>query len=258
MILNTRSRQIVQRDFTIGSHQSWISGRYPIPRNWLVGEWILNWDALDSSGYWNNGTATNVTYASTDIWYQAQASVHNWSTSKIACWNILDETGANPFSLSCWVKFTSLWSQMIYWKQLNSWSFWWFMLWQQRLTAPTRDFISMSLVSNDSTFGQANKSTTFNWITTWVWYHIVWTYDWSKTAAWIKIFINTVEWYDAWSTIDTLWTKSISTSADFWIGSRNSWNLPTNWNIQLCRKYDHILSTKEIQSLYMEWLKLLH
>jgi len=50
-------------------------------RDWMVGEWLLNWNALDSAGT-NNGTATNVTYTNTDRGFQKQCWVF-WATSTV-------------------------------------------------------------------------------------------------------------------------------------------------------------------------------
>lgn len=49
-----------------------------IPRNGLVGEWLLDSSALDTNdGAKNNGTTTNVTYANTDVGYQYRNGVFN-------------------------------------------------------------------------------------------------------------------------------------------------------------------------------------
>ena len=49
-----------------------------IPRDGLVGEWLLNGSAYDTNdGVKNNGTATNVTYANTSVGYQKQTGVFN-------------------------------------------------------------------------------------------------------------------------------------------------------------------------------------
>jgi len=50
-------------------------------RDWMVGEWLLNWTALDTAGT-NNGTATNVTYTNTDRGFQKQCWVF-WATSTV-------------------------------------------------------------------------------------------------------------------------------------------------------------------------------
>lgn len=49
-----------------------------IPRNGLVGEWLLDGNAIDTNdGTKNNGTATNVPYANTSVGYQKQAGTFN-------------------------------------------------------------------------------------------------------------------------------------------------------------------------------------
>lgn len=49
----------------------------------LVAEYLLDGNALDTSGNGYNGTASNVTYAKTHRGYQSQCGVFNGSSSKI-------------------------------------------------------------------------------------------------------------------------------------------------------------------------------
>lgn len=228
-----------------------------IPRSWLVGEWLLDGNALDTNDWTkNSGTATNVTYANTTIGYQKQYGIFNWSSSWVSAWNVLDETWASAFSLSCWVNFSSVWvNQMIFGKQLSSGSFGGYMIWGQFLTTPNRFRLNMSLVANDSSFADIEVITPDNELTTWVWYHIVATYDWSKTAAGTKIYIDKV--LKSSTSLDWLWTKSISTTANFTIWTRSTWNLPVNGNIQCARKYNYVLSSRDIEALYLEWKRKL-
>jgi len=49
-----------------------------------VGEWLFDNNALDTNdGTKNNGTATNVTYANTDVGYQSKNGSFNGSSSYI-------------------------------------------------------------------------------------------------------------------------------------------------------------------------------
>lgn len=82
---------------------NWINTTTLPPRNWLVGEWKLDGNALDTNdGTKNNGTATNVTYTNTDRGYQKQAWVFNGSSSWISIASI-----SGVRTLSFWIKPTS-------------------------------------------------------------------------------------------------------------------------------------------------------
>lgn len=206
----------------------------------------LNWDSTDSSGNGNNGTATNVSYVNWKFW---QAGSFNWSTSKISCWNIEDETWSSPFTLSCWVNFSWLvTNQMIFWKQLNSGNFNGYMLWFQYSAGVTAR-LNMTLVSSSTSAHLIERVSDNNILTTWVWYHIVATYSWSKTAAGVKLYLN----WNLLSTTavsDTLWTDSITSTADFWFWSRNSWNLPLNWMWDEIIKENTEWTAKKVMDYY--------
>jgi hypothetical protein len=206
------------------------------------------WVYYDQS--WNGDSSTSITSVTDSSNGLNNVMSFNWSTSYISMWNTLDETWSNPFSLGCSIKFNSVTqNQMIFWKQLNSWSFGWYILWWYYNTNPVRFWINMSLVWNDWTFWRIENIVAINQISPWVWYRIVATYDWSKTLAWTKVYINWVLQITNES-LDTLWTKSMSTSANFNIGARNNWNLPVNWYITNCRKYNKALTQVEIQADY--------
>lgn len=53
-----------------------------VDRTWILAEYKLDGDILDTSGNANNGTATNVTYVTSDRWYTAQCAVF-WATSHV-------------------------------------------------------------------------------------------------------------------------------------------------------------------------------
>lgn len=211
------------------------------------GLYHLNGGATDSSGNWNNGAPTSVIW----VWGKigSWAASFNGSSSYINMGNVMDETWANPFTMSCWINFSSVSAnQMIMWKQLSSWSFWWYMLWGQRLEIPWRFFLNFSLVSNDWTFWAIEVITPDNELSTGTWYNVCATYDWSKGASWAKIYIN---WQLKSSTaINTFWGKSCSNSANFNIGSRNSWNLPLSWIMDECIKENREWTATEVQKQY--------
>lgn len=67
------------------------------PTNGLVGEWLLNGNANDSSGNGNNGTASNVTWTTTDAGPQAQNGSFNGSNSIVT---VPSSSVLNPTAIS--------------------------------------------------------------------------------------------------------------------------------------------------------------
>ena len=237
MIENTRAKQILQRDYSIWSHQSWISWRYHIPRNWLVFEALLNWDATDSSWYWNNWSPINMVWNNTDIGYQKQCWSFNWSSSYIsvannALWNLW-----NNFTISLTnVNFTSFST-----KCLLRW--WWLTNWFDIYA-----FTGSNRINFRSTNLSTTDSTSTNTINSWTNYNILITYNWSQLKFYFN-WINTDTFNRTWSIWAWDWNSYIWrwTSSDYF-----------NWNIQWVRIYNRVISQQEIQMLYKEWLKLLH
>lgn len=265
MILNTRSRQIVQRDFSIGSHQSW-SSRFTIPRNWLVGEWLLNGNALDTSGNGNNGTATNVTYASTDIGYQSQTGVFNGTTTQLYI----------PFSwLSPMFKSAIWWRTIYWWSKANTvWEWWWYGRYFQKQDEATNDTWFALSINNTSTTGmffvlrkRNSESSPLQWSFSWLpdqlsSQHFYWFwYDTDKTNdsnVKPRLWVDGIE-YTATFISWTYWTYSDANEfANMYIGSNNSWTRTFDGKIQYPRIYDWVPTTQKINTLYKEWLKLLH
>lgn len=206
-----------------------------IPRNWLVGEWLLDWNRLDTNDWTkNNWTATNVTYISTDKWYQKQAGSFNWSSSYITISNNLWLTSWWWQTISLIAK--SLQSKYAYiadW-QTTSW-------WNERLI----------LINNANTL---DIYSSWNFYATWIpitnYTHIVLTHNtnWTDTlyVNWIFIYTN-ISW-TTWNGLNMLriWCPADRTNTALF-----------NWQIQSVRIYNRVLSQQEIQNLYQEWLRQL-
>ena len=230
MYNNTRSKQINERDYTIWSRQSWPSNRFQIPKNWLVWEWLLNWDATDS--LWvNNGTATNMSWVDSWVWYTKQAGSFNWTSSKVVCSNItwiktislcLTKTNTTTTSNMLFTTNTT-WTSNYIWQVHSNWVFY-CNLWWWNLTP------SHWITANNT------------------WYNIIITTDWSN----LKLYNN-------WILLSTVAT---TLSLFIWnIWTWNNWYYSWyyyDWLISNIRAYDRVLSNKEIQILYKESLKLLH
>lgn len=214
-----------------------------IPRNGLVGEWLLDWNALDTSGSGNNGTATNVTYTNTDRGYQSQAWVFNGSNSTIIS-TAPDFFWTQPLSVSLIIRISVLPTWWNLWiisgfveNTIDSWTY-------------DKAFeINSSWQIFFKVYDWAIKTASFSWLAINTYYHLVWTYDWTN----LKISVNWVEW----TSTTASWTFNF-TNPKFWFsGSFWGANVRFNWNIQSTRIYNRALSTQEIQSLYMEGLRKL-
>ncbi len=204
----------------------------------IVWKWGLNWNA--NALVWPNGTASNVTWVD---WKSNWAGSFNGSNSFINMWNTLDENWDNPFSLICFIKTTSSNNQMIMWKQLGSWSFAWYMFW----FSSSDNKIRFDCINNWASNGLA---VIWDWtIADWNYKRIGVTYDWSKSASWVKIYINWVAVIT--NTILNSLTGSVSNSANFNIGSRNNWNLPVNWLVDECIKWNTALTPAEVKNDYL-------
>jgi len=49
-----------------------------IPTDWLIGEWLLDWTAIDSSWNWNDWTATDITWVDAERGYVRQCASFDW------------------------------------------------------------------------------------------------------------------------------------------------------------------------------------
>jgi len=58
---------------------NWINN---ISRDWLVGEFLLDWNWDDTSWNWNNGTCTDITRVGADKWYVKECwQGSNWDAN---------------------------------------------------------------------------------------------------------------------------------------------------------------------------------
>lgn len=213
-----------------------------IPRNWLVWEWKLDGDALDTSWSGNNGTATNVTYVNTDRWYQGQCWVFDGSSSKIVTWNTSIPSWSSARTYSFFLKINvlpTIWNTMFAFSNW-SWSlnnFFWLQLYNNWWVQEVNLAVYWPQL-------QVIETLPLN-----TYIHFVCMFDWLQTLTMYK---NWVMYATSW------WYTSVNTTLT-WI---NIWTYLTgasffNWNIQSFRTYNRALSQQEIQSLYMEWLRKL-
>lgn len=212
-----------------------------IPRNWLIWEWLLDWNALDTNdGTKVDWTATNVTYSNTNIGYQKQKWIFNGSSSYIS----IPSTAVNNLSswtISVWVKRNVINVQHSFFDKLQIWVsnhiqfmyewIWW--VWDNKIRFNIHDQI---LASSSAITDIAN--------------FIHWTWTWS--ASWMQLFKN-------WILDNSNWLNA--QLPDYTLNNINIWQVLwdawMNWNIQWVRVYNRVLSQSEITNLYHEWLRKL-
>ena len=165
----------------------------------------MNWNANDSSNYWNNGTPYNIAW---DDWWDWWCASFNGSNSKI---NIPSLTAENNFTMSFWMKTTqsSRWEIVILWDsssktfevrnytsklQLEIWNNWWW---------------SWNTIYSTST------------INTWNWIHVCITKEWTS----FKIYIMWIQEASMTSSKLMTWTNN-----RIWLHSNWSSD-PYNWFI---------------------------
>lgn len=207
-----------------------------IPRTWLVGEWLLDWNANDTNDWTkNNGASTNVTYTNTERWYQKQIWSFNGSSSNINwIWSV-DFRWWN-FTISQWIKYNNIttWTAIITLVRTDwswNWIIWKTVLWNK----PWFSLYTWSW--ND--LEQTDKQN-------WVWYHQVLVREWTNARLYINWQLN--KSITIWATI-TNWTN-LNT---YW----QYYSDRFNWYSEWVRIYNRTLSQQEIQNLYQEWLRQL-
>jgi len=215
-----------------------------INRQWLVGEWLLDGSSLDSSWSWNDGTATNLTFDSTDRWMQSQCGVFNGSSSFVTI-------GSNMWLTSTWDSSMSLWFNAA--SLPSSWTYNYITLIKEATTSTDFEVLLSNSWWTPILYYWKWKS----WVafapsynhsfSAWVWYHLVITRSNSVSTLfvnWIQVAQWTVTWNWSW------WTNEFN----IWYAW---WGNYFNWKLQTIRYDMHIYSSQEIQTLYQEGLRQL-
>ena len=205
-----------------------------IPRDNLVGERLLDWNANDTEGS-NDWTATDVSWVDADRGYVEDCGSFNGSSSKVT---IPDVVPSWAVSISVWVMDNHTWNS----------NYWIFQCWTwntPRFTLQSWSWSSDYIQVFRYAWWSFSTNINIKW--DWKYHHIVFTYDWS---------------WNAYLYVD--WKQEASTSS-FW-NINYSWqhrwrdqyhNISWDWILQLWRIYNTELSPTEIQSLYLEWLRRL-
>lgn len=206
-----------------------------IPRDGLVAEYLLDWDAKDTAGS-NNWTATNVTWVNSEKGYTSDTGSFNGSSSKVQCSSIPTLSKSNPFTVSIIFKANDTSSRRT--------------LWTHNLGSSDRIWVAIEgnlirtwIFNWSSYFVTTNKSFTD---TSNYYLHTV-TFDWVST---LKTYLNGAEY--------TWWTSTPSLNAsvqELILWTKSDWDWDFSWKLSLTRIYNRVLSQDEVQVLYQEWLR---
>lgn len=215
-------------------------------RSWLVGEWKLDGNALDSA-WTNNGTNTNGVYVATDRGYQSQCWQGNGSNTNISLSNY--SSGWTNVTLCAWIKFTTAVTRWtIVYGQNTSWQSLWELSQDWGWTT-----WKLQIQLRDSAWAwwttSAMSSNAYN---DWKWHLLVWT----KDSSWnVVLYIDAVQ-VATWNNTSNTWDIFTSNNQTR-IGANANWWAPFNWNIELVKIFNRVLTLSEIQDLYKEWLRYL-
>lgn len=200
------------------------------PRDWLVAEYLLDWNANDTSWNVNDWNPLNISWVGAERGYVWKVASFNGSNSYISTPFSLNTL---PISISMWCNLdTSSWWVFFIWNDNWGWDYsilYWFnwnvisaWIWTSRMDSTTA-------------------------ISYWEWNHIVLTIDISWNA---NLYLNNISIASSSSGADTWWAST------FYIGKKETWTAYyMDGDIWLARIYDKVLSEDEIKELYLEWLR---
>ena len=209
-----------------------------IPRDWLVGEWLLDWNRLDTSWNWYNGSPSNMLYVKTTKWYQAQAWSFNGSSSYITISDNVNLRLTNNFSI-----FATIYTGAI---SRNNW-----IIWKDQWTL---DNTKWKFVLNSSNKLRFTISAVADIDDTWPslelnkWYNVWIVHTWTSWKFYVNWNLNS----DI-TNANNPWTST----SPLYIWTWQNITYPYQWYIQDARIYNRVLLQDEIQLLYLEWLRKL-
>ena len=201
-----------------------------IPRDWLVGEWLLDWNTNDTSWNWNNGTATDVSWVNARRWYINKCASFNWSSSK------LDTNYNIPSSSTTY----SVW----WWYRLDSADNYWVLLSQWTTTNSTNKFnieysSAVRFAIHDWDW---NTYAVEAWDIDWKWHYYMWTFDWSN----VKFYDN---WILQWTTSFS-WSNDLSSDSMRISSYSNDDTCNINWDCWNVLAINKALSADNVKLLY--------
>ena len=217
-----------------------------VPRSALVAEWLLNGNALDTSGNGYHGTVTGAKLVDNRFGEPNSAYRFVNTTDNINIGDTLD-LGYNDRSISIWSKKTSAAAGSLIMKGSQGG----FSAWSYGITSNTNFFAMYYYDTSASPYHALIQNISLPLVLT-KWQHIVITY---KRNGSFKVYTN--------NTLRGTVTPSDSSSVDYQsnfnlvIGNQYYFNSPANSDISHVRIYNKELTTDEIALLYNEKRKVI-
>ena len=215
-----------------------------IPRNGLVWEWILDGNALDTNdGIKSNGTATNMTWVSTERGYQKQAGNYSGTASIVVPY--LAQYNSSDISSFAWVYFPVLshtTNHLVMCRDNVSAAQ---RTWQYSITQAGGIFNAVLWNTSDTLFSFQHSTALVAGR-----YYMVGI---TAGGGSLKLYIDWREVSGGGS-----YTGSLKTSTNpIGIWATSPWTANYKGILQSARLYNRVLSEQEIQQLYLEWLRQL-
>ncbi len=208
--------------------------------SWASGIWNLDWNWLDRSGNWNDGSLTDISWLKSEKWYTKEVWYFNWGSSSDSIWP--NSADFSSWLYICWwIKQASSWSSHS--AMISQWATWddnhmKLKLWDGQV------YFNLKIDwSNYST------STSLNVVEDDKIHFMEWIYNWGD----IKLYIDN----ELIETVNTSWT--LWAFVDRWyIWAYYTWDFWNDykWEIGLVKLYNKTLSSSERQALYIEWQRL--
>lgn len=232
----SRSRAI-QVNTLGGSSGGWI------PRDWLVAEYLLATNSLDTSG---NG------YDGTLVW-----------TASIS-WGALNTTNSNYMSIPSWTNsasgISSTYSRSIWFKTSNASQFNFLIsnewpsvpyTWQAYYLTTTWK-LTIDFLNNFATSRYISETST-SWYNDGNWHNFIFTYDWTwPSASSMKVYIDGVQ-ATMTNTLNTIGSNDWANVQSSYVWARlyevAQWFIGSFKKIRL---YNRVLNAGEIAALYAE------
>jgi prepilin-type N-terminal cleavage/methylation domain-containing protein len=211
----------------------------------LIGEWTFNdGTAKDISGYGNDGVVSGATLTTDRKGQSNKAFSFNGTTSYIDVGDVLTYlTSISPFSVEAWIKTTGTNYGAIVSSQMSGGTGKGIQLGLNNLTNNNLLF-RIQGVARLQVIGTGR-------VNTGKWVHVAATYDGSRTAAGMRIYVNGTQGQTVNSNLDP---DDMTTTSPTYIGVRNQTELPFPGIIDDVRIYKATLLSSQIRQLYAQEL----
>jgi prepilin-type N-terminal cleavage/methylation domain-containing protein len=211
----------------------------------LAGEWTFNdGTAKDISGYGNDGVVSGATLTTDRKGQANKAYSFDGSGDYIEVGDVLTSlTSTSPFSIEAWIKTT--WNNygVIVSSQMSGGS-------GKGIQLGLNNLANNNLIFRIQGVARLQVNGTGR-VNTGKWVHVAATYDGSKTAAGMRIYVNGSQGQTTSSNLDP---DDMTTTSPTYIGVRNQTENPFPGSIDDVRIYKNSLLSSQIRQLYAQGL----